>query len=520
MNNDYENENKDLGAEQHTGQPVSDGENAAGEIFEPASPTDSQKEREGIQMKAPDPRKDAPSANNAYYEPWHEPVYRETKDRAEPYSPGIHSGAFYAHQKTAQFEPQPPAPKRERHIAGGLVRALCLILVCGIVSAAASYGVIEYRIRNGDLEMTNQVVLGSDNNTFEEEEPSAGMPSETPQASPKPAENTTGLTTSGAVMSPEDIYDMAVQQVVGVNTEYATNAFGQSTSTAVSGSGFIISNDGYIVTNYHVVEIAEENGLALTVILHDGTKYPAKIVGYEQDNDVAVIKIEATGLHAVTTGSNDAMKVGETVYAIGNPLGELDYTMTNGIVSALDRVIAVDESTSINMFQIDAAVNSGNSGGPVYNSRGEVIGIVSAKYSSAGVEGLGFAIPIDDAINIVSELIENGYISGKPSMGITVRNVPNSAMQYYGLVEGALVEGVTPGSCADKAGIKVGDIITKLGDTVISSTDTLKLAKKNFKAGETTTVTVNREGEELSLSITFDEEGITQTASSSPLLPR
>lgn len=515
--NDYENENKEAGAENQPAPSVPvQPDNTFGASFQPVIQAESQNGPENVPVKEPETVAAAP-VNSGYYEPWHEPVNRETRG-AEPYSPGLHSGAFYAHQKTPQYEPQPPAPKRNRSIVGGLLRALCLILVCGIVSAAASYGVVEYRIRNGDLEMTNQVVLGSENE--DGQEPEDGQPAATDEVTNDPADNTMELTTNGAVMSPEDIYSMAVEQVVGVNTEYATNAFGQNTSTAVSGSGFIISTDGYIVTNYHVVELAKDNGLALKVLLHDGTSYPATIIGYEEDNDVAVIKIEATGLNAVTRGTNDTMKVGETVYAIGNPLGELDYTMTNGIVSAMDRVIAVSESISINMFQIDAAVNSGNSGGPVYNARGEVIGIVSAKYASAGVEGLGFAIPIDDAIAIVSELIENGYISGKAYMGISVINFTSAEAQYYGLEEGALVKVVEPGSCSEKAGLKVGDIIVKLGDYDVTSTDTLKLAKKDFKAGDTTTITVNREGEELEFSITFDEEGITQTASTPVPQPR
>jgi serine protease Do len=207
------------------------------------------------------------------------------------------------------------------------------------------------------------------------------------------------------------------------------------------------------------------------------------------------------------------MQVGDTIYTVGNPLGELDYTMTSGIVSALDRVIQVDAATSINMFQIDAAVNSGNSGGPVYNSEGKVIGIVSAKYASAGVEGLGFAIPINDAVDIVSQLITNGYVAGKPSLGISVRDWSSAYAQYYGTPEGALVEAVEPGSAADKAGVRIGDIITKLGDTDVTSTETLLIAKKMFSAGDTTTIVVSRDGEELTLTITFDEEGITATSS-------
>jgi serine protease Do len=184
----------------------------------------------------------------------------------------------------------------------------------------------------------------------------------------------------------------------------------------------------------------------------------------------------------VTIGDTNDMQVGDTIYTVGNPLGELDYTMTSGIVSALDRVIQVDAATSINMFQIDAAVNSGNSGGPVYNSEGKVIGIVSAKYASAGVEGLGFAIPINDAVDIVSQLITNGYVAGKPSLGISVRDWSSAYAQYYGTPEGALVEAVEPAAPPIKRA-QIGDIITKLGDTDVTSTETLLMRKKMFSAG-------------------------------------
>ena len=185
------------------------------------------------------------------------------------------------------------------------------------------------------------------------------------------------------------------------------------------------------------------------------------------------------------------MKVGDQIYAVGNPLGELTYTMTSGIVSALNRAIQEQDGSSVNMFQIDAAVNSGNSGGPVYNNRGEVIGIVTAKYASTGVEGLGFAIPIDEANAIVTQLISTGRVTGKPWLGITVQTVSNAAAQYYKMVEGAYVYTVSAGACADKAGIKVGDIITKLGNTKVTSVDTLKAAMKSFKAGDTASIVIS-----------------------------
>ena len=425
------------------------------------------------------PWQKAPEASDAYYDSWHEPVIREDEKNAS-YSPGTMLRNNYGQN----------APVRQEKVKkrGGFLRAVCMILVCALFSAGASYGVLEYRIWNGDFEPNTQVVLGTSAN---------GDTSK---------ERTTQLSVTGSDMLLSEIYAMACEQVVGVRTSGTANVFGQQSATAVAGSGFIISEDGYIMTNYHVVSYAAQYGHDLIVVLYDGTTHSAKIIGYEEDEDVAIIKIEATGLNAVTFGDSDDMLVGERVAAVGNPLGELTYTMTDGIVSALNRDIMVDSTKIINMFQINAAVNSGNSGGPVYNIYGEVIGIVTAKYQSTGVEGLGFAIPINRAIDLSAQLIEVGYVTGKPSMGVEVQNLMSSVIQYYGLVDGACVQKVNEGSCAEKAGIKVGDMITALGDREVISVESLKSAKKIFKAGDTTTVTVYRSGEYLTLTITFDEE--------------
>lgn len=454
-----------------------------------------------------------------YYEPWQQPVYGNGRAPGQTgYSPGIHSGSYTTHQRTQPTLQQPnthQTERKKRTVLSSVSKLVALILIVAVVSGGATYGVMQYSLSNFDQ---NQFALGDTPQT------SPGVSSTPVQKDPSPSGAAPSVTANmtGDNLSPQAIYALAVDQVVGVNSAADTNVFGARTSAAVSGSGFIISSDGYIVTNYHVISYAVTEGYSLTVMLHNGDTYPAQVVGFYQDNDLAVIKIDATGLNAVTLGNNDDMKVGDSIYAVGNPLGELDYTMTNGIVSALDRVIQVDAATSINMFQIDAAVNSGNSGGPVYNTQGKVIGIVSAKYASTGVEGLGFAIPINDASEIIDELMTNGYVSGNPYMGITVRTVNESQAAYYNTVPGAYVLSVTRGSSADRAGLKVGDIITKLGDAEVTSDDTLKKAKKEFRAGDTTTLIVHREGEELTLTITFDEEGVTLTSSQStqqPILP-
>ena len=304
------------------------------------------------------------------------------------------------------------------------------------------------------------------------------------------------------------IYDQACSEVVGITTEVTyTNFFGQTSSSAVSGSGFIVSEDGYILTNYHVIEYAYKGNYAVTVMLHDGTRYEASIVGVEDCNDIAVLKIDASGLDPVTFGDSDKLSVGDDVYAVGNPLGELEFSMTTGHVSALDRLITTDESTeAINMFQIDAAVNSGNSGGPVYNANGEVVGIVTAKYSDTGVEGLGFAIPINDAVKIAEDLINKGYVTGKAYMGVSIDERYNSMYsQYYNMPIGAFVKSVESGSCADNAGIQSGDIITKLGDVEITGYSDLKQAIKQYSAGDTAEVELYRAGESRTITVIFDE---------------
>ena len=310
------------------------------------------------------------------------------------------------------------------------------------------------------------------------------------------------------VSTATDVYELAVQQVVGINSEitYGYNVFGQTTSASVSGSGVIISEDGYILTNYHVVKNAKQEGSPIEVMLYDESKYEADLIGYDEDNDLALLKIDKTGLNAAVLGDSDKLVVGQTVYAVGNPLGELSYTMTSGIVSATNRTIATESNISVNMFQIDAAVNSGNSGGPVYNAAGEVIGIVTAKYASSGVEGLGFAIPINEAAHIANELLEHGYVTDKAYMGVVVATVSPSMAQSYNMVEGAYVSDVSAGSAAETAGLKIGDIITAVDDAAVASHSELTNVIRQYHAGDEATLTVWRSGEELKLTIIFDEK--------------
>lgn len=396
---------------------------------------------------------------------------------------------YYTPPEKPVKEPKPPRQKKNH---GGFVRSLCLCLVCALLGGVAGAAMM-----NGRLD--SRIAALEDRLETQEEETSKILDSQTP---------VTAAPVSTTAKPVATIYDQACDQVVGITTEVTyTNFFGQTSSSAVSGSGFIVSKDGYILTNYHVIEYAYQGGYTITVMLHDGTRYEAAIVGVEDCNDIAVLKIDATGLNPVTFGDSDQISVGDDVYAVGNPLGELEFSMTTGHVSALDRLITTEENSEpINMFQIDAAVNAGNSGGPVYNANGEVIGIVTAKYSDTGVEGLGFAIPINDAVKIADDLITKGYVTGKAYMGVSIDERYNSMYsQYYGMPIGAYVYSVEPGSCADKAGIRAGDIITKVGDTQVSSYSELRQAIKQYSAGDTVELELYRAGESQILSITFDE---------------
>ncbi len=303
-----------------------------------------------------------------------------------------------------------------------------------------------------------------------------------------------------------EVYANNLQSVVGVNGDQKTNYWGQVVSNAVSGSGFVITEDGYILTNYHVIDGVED----LQVTFADGSTYDAVLVGGEEANDIAVLKIEATGLKPVLVGNSDNMKVGEQVVAIGNPLGELTFTLTAGYVSALDRLITMSDGNTINVMQTDAAINSGNSGGPLFNTYGECIGITNAKYSnngssSASIEGIGFAIPINDVMDMVTDIIEKGYVTGKPNVGILMNDVSSEATRRYGIPQGAYIEAVLEGACGDKAGLKAGDIITGINGTAVSNSEALKNAIKDYKAGDEVTFQVYRDGETVDVTVTLDE---------------
>ena len=386
---------------------------------------------------------------------------------------------------------QPEQPPRKKGKTGLKITALCLC--CAMLGGAAGLGGAAWLVSRGKLG-------GGQTTVYQGESPAVVV-----QVANLPSDK---------VLTPAEVYKANVASCVGITVSTTTNVYGYTTTSAATGSGFVLTADGYIITNYHVIEeAAKDTSVPISVTFQNGQSYDAKLVGGEADNDVAVLKIQAEGLSPVVLGDSDNLVIGQAVYAIGNPLGELTYTLTDGLVSALDRVITTgsgNDAASLNMLQTNCAINSGNSGGPLFNGYGEVIGITTAKASGSGssatVEGLGFAIPINDVKDIIQDLIEHGYVTGKPYMGVTVSSVTEADAKRYGLPVGAYVETVEEGSCAQKAGLQVGDIITSMDDTVITTHSALVAAKATYRAGDTATLKIVRNHEEMELKITFDEE--------------
>ncbi len=329
---------------------------------------------------------------------------------------------------------------------------------------------------------------------------------------------------SAGQLTPSQVYARNVDAVVTVHSTVVYSGYGQTGTGSSTGSGFIISKDGYVLTNYHVVDGAN----SVSVTTHAGDSLDATVVGFDDTSDVALLKLSAQAdLPFVAIGSSSVLNVGDQVVAIGNPLGELTATMTVGYVSGKERSVTTD-GTTINMLQTDAAINSGNSGGPLFNMQGQVIGITTTKFSGssssgASIEGIGFAIPIDDIMSIVDELKEFGYIRSA-YMGVMVRSMSGDEQmlaELYGMPIGVKVDSAEAGSPAEAAGIQGGDIILSLGQTRVTSVNDLTLALRKLEPGDTTTVTVYRGGEELVLSITLTEN-VPQTtpAESTPQEPQ
>ena len=424
-------------------------------------------------------------------------TYRYTPERGtqSEYIPGTYSTV----PPTPPTPPTPDLPKKKKGLTAGKIIAIAL--VCSLLGGCLGVGAT--------------LLLGSNTKT---QTPST---STTMYVGERQTETVnTARTDTSTQLTPREVYAQNVNSTVGITTSITTNYWGYQTTSAASGSGFILTEDGYILTNYHVIEGSN----SVQVTTYDNTAYSATIVGYDESNDIAVLKIDATGLTPVVLGDSDDLYVGDEVMAIGNPLGELTFSLTVGYVSALDREVTLSSGTTMDLIQTDAAINSGNSGGALFNSYGEVVGITNAKYSSssssssASIDNIGFAIPINHVKNIVTSIIEKGCIV-KPYIGVSVTTV-SSEMVSYGLPQGAAVKVVSEDSPAAASGLKVNDIITAInGEEITTSSELVKIVSA-CQPGDEMTLTVYRQGEseQLTLTLTVGEQqksALADTTSSS-----
>lgn len=319
---------------------------------------------------------------------------------------------------------------------------------------------------------------------------------------------------SGKAIRDAAIYAAAVNSVVSINTtsQAGVNIFGQPVQAASSGSGFILSSDGYILTSYHVVQDAS----SVQVTTYGGDTFQAQVIGGDADYDIAVLKVSASGLQRAVLGNSDTLNVGDRVLAIGNPLGELTFSLSGGMVSSVNRAINVS-GIPFHMIQTDTSINPGNSGGPLLNTSGEVVGIVSAKYSSSNgkiVEGIGFAIPINDMRAMVQDIIDNGSVTNKPYLGVTAGTVNMQMSQQAGLSQGVCLYAVDLNGAAAAAGLQAGDIITQIDRTAVQSMTDLSAAKKSYSAGDTAQFTVIRGGQTIPVPVTWGTEPVPSASAS------
>ena len=391
-------------------------------------------------------------------------------------------------QYSAPQQPEKPRRKKKKFNGGKLVRSAVALVLAAAMGFAG--GFVGAKYGGGSKVVIQQVA------------PSSTSSSDSGSAS---AVNTaSGMTTA-------QVSEMVSPSVVVITTEQVVYSqwswYGQSQVESGAGSGVIISSDGYILTCAHVVSGASN----ITVSIGD-KDYPATLVGEDTTSDIAVVKVDATGLTPATVGDSDNLKVGESVMAVGNPLGELGGTVTSGIVSALNRSVSIQGSSSVNtmsLIQMDASVSPGNSGGGLFNMNGELVGIVNAKSSDSDAEGLGFAIPVNDAVKVAQELLENGYVTGRPYLGISYYAVTDAqtAAQLGVNAYGVYIVEVVKGGPADKAGLQAGDRIVSVDGSEVATQSDLGTLMQDHKAGDTIEITVARGGQMQTVTVTLGEKG-------------
>ena len=443
------------------------------------------------------------------------------------YSNGDQSWRDQTNVYQTQREQPTPMGRRSPRRTGGWLKGILAVLLVVAISFGAFYLMRNVGVR---LERTEDGVTLSMTNRSKQPEPEqAEQPIPSPSASAQTEtaapQQTTQQPTQGAyvgsgtklnivssqessdttfsdeedALSLQDIYSTVIDSVVSISS--------MTSSGTSSGTGIIMSPDGYVITNHHVITGA----LVISVLTNDNQEYEAALVGSDEMSDLAVLKIDARGLQAAEFGDSSKLRVGDSVVAIGDPLGvQLRGTMTNGIISAINRDLTVGDRT-MTLIQTNAALNNGNSGGPLINCYGQVIGINTVKMSSyytatASVEGLGFAIPISVAKPIIDELIENGYVAGRPAIGISGDSLPSYYRTYYRLPDGVYVTSVNEGSDAKAKGIREGDIVTAINGEKICSIDELNTVKNQYAAGDEVTLTIYRSGTYYEVTVTLVDQ--------------
>ena len=393
-------------------------------------------------------------------------------------------------QYSAPQQPEKPRRKKKKFNGGKLVRSAVALVLAAAMGFAGGFVGAKY---GGGSKVVIQQVAPSGSSS------SSGSDS-----------SITSASASGSSLTTEQVADLVSPSVVVITTEQVVYSqwswYGQNQVESGAGSGVIISSDGYILTCAHVVDGASN----ITVTIND-KDYTATLVGEDTTSDIAVIKIDANGLTPATVGDSDSLKVGQNVMAVGNPLGELGGTVTGGMISALNRSVTIQGTNSTNtmsLIQMDASVSPGNSGGGLFNMNGELVGIVNAKSSSSDAEGLGFAIPINDAIKVAQELLENGYVTGRPYLGITYLAVTDAqtAQQLGVNAYGVYIVDVTKGGPADQAGLKAGDRIVSVDGSEIAAKDDLGTLMQKHAAGDTLAITVARDGQMQTVNVTLGEK--------------
>lgn len=442
---------------------------------------------------------------------------------AQPYNPNMQyygnpnaiPTEVYAEPKKQKKDNSGKGLKALACVLGGITIMLCTVLCCSIFMNASDDVRPKDSQSQSEGENSGKDSKGEDKNSADADDDSNKTDAVVNETS-KPEQNLDvdswiELSSKGDALTIPQVVEKVMPSVVGISTtvEYEYNyGFQSGTTTAVStGTGVIMSADGYVITNAHVVD----SGIDFTVILlATNEEYPAQLIAADTQADLAVLKIEADNLTPAEFGNSDELVVGETAIAIGNPLGfELSGSVTCGIISALNREITVDDRM-MTLIQTDAAINSGNSGGPLVNCYGQVIGInsikMSASYTETSIEGLGFAIPSNEMKIIIDDLINHGYVTGRPQLGINCVDVTESVSSMYNLPMGAYVRSFAESSAAEKAGVMAGDVIVAANGTEISSTDELNQIKNEFAAGDTLTLTVIRNGQEIEIDVVLQEQ--------------